>query len=291
LTAEPKAKRLSRADVDHELIDLCRDLVIDREKYMSPKWREHRIQSFLEALRKPVRQFEMLAINGLDIPEGEIQAGDVVFFRFEKTTELWGQATNPVRQWLDEHLVGRTVASVQVEAGSLDRAVEHAVGSIDTALNLLPVSMTSYRMRIRDWQLLARRGREYAVRSADETRSARSGWQLRFDSVEILLAGPLLPVTREALAVHQPIFDATISGKLGARLVRALEWIGTSISRERDDDKVVDLCTALETMLTVESDPRKAEAVALRTVLLSIALDTSFYDPREGIASICCATK
>ncbi len=66
-----------------------------------------------------------------------------------------------------------------------------------------------------------------------------------------------------------PLYDGTVPPKVASALLRALEWIGSSITRESYDDKVVDLCTALECMLGLKSDGRKGEAIALRYILLS----------------------
>ena len=55
-----------------------------------------------------------------------------------------------------------------------------------------------------------------------------------------------------------------------------------SITRESYDHKIVDLCTALEAVLTTKSDGRKGEAIAFRTMLLSIAIDEPFPYPRDA---------
>ena len=53
------------------------------------------------------------------------------------------------------------------------------------------------------------------------------------------------------------------------------------ITREYRDHQVVDLCTALEAVLTTLDDGRKGEAIALRSMLLAVALNKPLTDPQE----------
>lgn len=92
--------------------------------------------------------------------------------------------------------------------------------------------------------------------------------------------GPLLTSTSELATRLQVLFEKKIPKRLRERLLRALEWIGTSVTREHYDDKVVDLCTALECLLTGKDDPKKGEAISLRTMLLAMKLDQNFPHPR-----------
>ena len=78
-----------------------------------------------------------------------------------------------------------------------------------------------------------------------------------------------------------PLYDGTIQGRFRDALLRSIEWIGVSITRQYRDHQVVDLCTALEAVLTTIDDGRKGEAIALRSMLLSVALDRPFTDPQE----------
>ncbi len=74
--------------------------------------------------------------------------------------------------------------------------------------------------------------------------------------------------------VNHPITDLV--------LIRALEWIGESIKRESLDDKIVDICTALETWLVIKSDQIKGEAIAMRMMLLQTQLDKVFTFSENG---------
>src|SRR5207248_1756810 len=71
----------------------------------------------------------------------------------------------------------------------------------------------------------------------------------------------------------------TVGGRLGERFLRALEWIGTSMTRESSDDKVVDLITAIECVLDPTTGGSKAEAVTLRSMLLAAAAGSELHNP------------
>jgi len=51
------------------------------------------------------------------------------------------------------------------------------------------------------------------------------------------------------------------------------------VIRDELDDKVVDICTALETLLATKDDLRKGECIALRTTLLNTKLNKPFFEP------------
>ena len=64
------------------------------------------------------------------------------------------------------------------------------------------------------------------------------------------------------------LYDGTVPPSLASALRRALEWIGTSVTRETLDDKIVDLCTALECILSSETEGNKGVRLAFRYVVL-----------------------
>jgi len=75
--------------------------------------------------------------------------------------------------------------------------------------------------------------------------------------------------------------EARLPKPLRNRLLRALEWMGDSVMRARVDDKIVDLCTALETLLATKQDRMKGEAITLRMMLLSDLLQELSYLPHQ----------
>lgn len=60
-----------------------------------------------------------------------------------------------------------------------------------------------------------------------------------------------------------------------------MEWFGVNITREYRDHQVVDLCTVLEDVLPTIDDGINGEVTALRSMLLSVALDRPSTEPQE----------
>lgn len=67
--------------------------------------------------------------------------------------------------------------------------------------------------------------------------------------------------------------------KLKTAIKRAIFWFGKAM-RDRDyDDKIIALCAAMESLLTVRSDKMKGETLAYRLVLLNSFLERPFLNP------------
>ena len=86
----------------------------------------------------------------------------------------------------------------------------------------------------------------------------------------------LLSSTRSLLTKFNQFINSTGGRCYGREFRRALDWMGSSMTRQRYDDQVVDLCTALECVLTKESDGLKAEALTLRYAVLAKAVGNHY---------------
>jgi len=58
-------------------------------------------------------------------------------------------------------------------------------------------------------------------------------------------------------------------------------WIGRSIEEEDPDIKIINLSTALETILTDKSDKKKGETLAYRMLLLNAHVKRPFINPAK----------
>ena len=85
----------------------------------------------------------------------------------------------------------------------------------------------------------------------------------------------------KCLRIWQNIIERTIQGRLRDALLLSLYRYIACIAHEEYDHKIVDLCTALESVLTTKNDPRKGEAIALRRMLLSMALGKKVPHPTK----------
>ena len=172
--------------------------------------------------------------------------------------------------------------SPSVKAGTLEKALERAEETLDHALHVLRTAISYYRPSlIYDNQLRQTRGHLRIIRQLEPETHTWRGWRRRTEVIDTELSGLLLDSTKDFIGQLEPLYDGSIDRTLRDAILRSLEWIGTSITREHYDHKVVDLCTALEAILTTKSDPHKGEAVALRVMLMSMALGMGFRLPGQ----------
>ncbi len=290
LESDPVFEHHTREDLDEYLAVLGYDLVVNREQMSSSRARCERIRRFFAALAQPLVPYEVVFdVEGIRFGSGRLTVGDVVFREFGPElakgwdyTKAEGSFQEILRKTLAE-LAGQPVGIVTVQAGSARRAVSRAQGYFDCALNTLRLCIGAFPWAVvYDQELLQRRGRFFVVRQLKpEVRPVRIDGSDRFQRIDCDLAGPLEESTEEFIERLAPLHDGTLPGWLRDALLRSIEWIGTSITREQYDHKIVDISTALETVLTTRDDRRKGEAVALRSMLLSMALGDGSPPPRD----------
>lgn len=283
LAAEPELEHLTRKDIDRELWELLLDYSSDWQRYQVAGIREDRLRVFLASIVKPHDPFEvMFEVEGLSIKDESIAVAGVVFSHVdEQTAAEWGISDQDGYMRISNELVGKAVGRVKVKAGSSSKALEKAREELDMALNVLRVCIASGSIRVWDEQLLQRRGQLHVVRALRSTPTSLPGWQRTFSMIELKLGGPLHRETVDLVKRLDPVLQGKLPTRMNERLIRALQWIGMSVTREHYDHKVVDLCTALECLLTGRDDTKKGEAISLRTMLLSFTLDRTFAHPSE----------
>ena len=284
LETDPAFENLARADLENELDDLLRDLVVNRDQMKTSPEIRKRTTAFLFELARPMGKYEVaFNVEGVKFGSGPLTVGDVVFQQFSsKLAQDWNHSAIPgeSREFLDD-LVNQSVGIVTVDAGSHRKAQERAVAVFDRALNTLRVCIVSSSpFAISDRWLLQSRGEFHAVRQVGpKTSPAEWGAARGFRPIGLDLTDLWTASTRDFIGRLGPLYDGAIQGKLRDALLRSLEWIGMSITRESYDHKIVDLCTGLEAVLTTVDDGRKGEAIAFRFMLLSTALGRPFCPP------------
>ena len=284
LENDPSVEHLTPTSLKKALDALVTDLEENQEQMKTGGALRQRVKNLVSELTQPLMKYEVaFNVEGVKFDTEKLTIGNVVFRGFTPDlAEDWGfaTATGMFRDKLDK-FIGQPAGIVTVDAGSPEKAAERGQGDFDRALNTLRVCIGSgTRAAILEEQLLQRRGGLRAIRQIKpEPKIVSTGGGRIFRHIDLELSGTLAESTRESIGRLDDLYDGTIQGKLRDALSRSLEWIGTSITREHYDDKVVDLCTALEAVLSTIDDGQKGEAIALRLMLLAIALDITFPHP------------
>jgi hypothetical protein len=284
LVADPAVENRSRSEVASALWDFTDDLLLHPAGLDDRKALRQRVQDFARDVTRPTRSYEvMFPVEGLRLPDGEITAGRARFLHLtEEHAGEWGLA--PDRPF-EKRLVDQTVGIVWVDAGSEERAREIAADELDTSLNVLRLGLALAPIGlVFDDFYLQRRSPYFAVREVGGP--ARVGFNRGFERADLDLRESDLGKQFGAALVAgaagfsgevRRLFDGSLPKSIAASLLRGLEWIASSLTREHMDDKIVDLCTAMECMLAVKSDGRKGEAIALRYTLL-VGLRSGHYE-------------
>lgn len=285
LSQEKEMEHLSIKDVDDELWDFACDLFVHGRKYEDDRARARAIRELVSRLHKPWQDYEIMAVvDNLKLTVHELDViGVKIRYLSRESVLAWGFGSSPWPNEYANEFIRRAVAIIGERAGSPQRAAERAIYKIDDALHALRTALIgSTRASILDEQILFKRGPLLAVKQANTNQIKFVQGRRPFGPVGFDMRRNTAELARNYLASINPIIEGNFPQAIQNQLRRALHWIGTSITRESYDDKVVDLCTALEALLTVKSDPRKGEAIALRIMLLPSALGEGFFSPFEA---------
>lgn len=226
----------------------------------------------------------LLPIEGLSCPE-PLAVGDVLFECMAELTEPAADL-HQIEQVFRRDFQGKTAARLRVGGDSDDLAVATAQEMTDTALNELRVALAiNARRGIHARQYLQRREGSYLIRAlgAPEGTGVALGWRVGASPIELGIGGDFRRDVEDALAELAPLRGDEIRSKLGVRLRRAAQWLGSSLTRTSPDDAILDLSTALECFLASKSDKRKGEAIAVRSVLLLHLIEGRFPNPLETL--------
>lgn len=282
LRREPELEHLSDDDLDEGLWEFACRLALDPALEGQDSAPRGRTVELLAELMRPWVEYEVaIEIQDLHLAS-ELNVGGTTLTKWTPDLAIqWSITKSPSDNILGRESLNTTVALARVMAGGERQALDRGRLLIDRALDLVRVGLvTSIYVRVHDQEVLFRRGERSAVRLIDTGACVLQTWSLGLRPFGTNVSDERAAQVIAKLAPLEGLLaDKSRSTALRDRLARAVHWISVSMTRESFDDKVVDLCTALETLLAPKSDPRKGEALALRTMLLPTALADGFIDP------------
>jgi len=290
LEDEPSLEALSIDEIDKDLWLLVCDVFVQSEHFRKPNAVKDSITTLQARLARPIEDFEvMIPINNIKFGSYVHVIGGVKFI--DLTDEIaveWGIKTDKTfHNIFYKAAVGKTVA-ISIEKGADPwKAAERARQSVATALNILRVELLIDHepqiigWKIHDEQMLAQQSEHIVVRKANDKSQVLPGWNRGFESIEFSLNEVISKQIERSSEIMEFLFNKTYFNlEIVDRFKRALEWIGKSVLRDEPDDKIVDICTSLETILTTKSDLRKGECITLRSVILNMKLGKPYYSPQ-----------
>ena len=210
--------------------------------------------------------------------------GNVTFQNLtSEIVETWKADSENALLSLFDDAGNQPIGIVKVDdISAANKAAEYALDEFDRALNILRVCVGSFRSTtIYDEQLLQRRNGLAAIRQVKpQPQLVEISPGRKFGPIDLGLSGTLADSTNEFIGKLTPLYGGTIQCDIRDTLLKGIERIGMSITRDHYDYKVVDILTALEVVLIPRNDKNpKSKSLALRVMLLSLALDNGYFVP------------
>ncbi|MDQ3693052.1 MAG: HEPN domain-containing protein [Chloroflexota bacterium] len=175
-----------------------------------------------------------------------------------------------------ELFLGKTVARAVTLASTSKEAIAQAEPIIDDALTVLRIALDVNKIAPEE-ERLQRRGSSFLTRRTSTPAAVMVYWRrgrapYTFE-VDQGIRADLAERIRELKAGYSVATESLVRDAM----LRALHWIGSSILRDDHDDKIVDLCTALECVFVAHGDERqKAAYIASRYVLVGLAVERAW---------------
>ena len=296
LTDERELEHLSKREIDKELWHLLCEVFVDSDKLKKPKALKELLASFQDRLRKPLEEYEIIVpIENLKLGNYTHRIAAVAFV--EASSEFlqkWGiNKNNKLHEFFYDAAVDKAVALLSEYAGDYSKAIDRARETINTAIAMLRVALLfDHEPRIVGWkihdeEMLFRESEHSAARKIGDDSAIYFSGQRSFRSIEFKVNEVISKQIEISSQIIECLFDTDgLKGRIRDKILRAMQWISSSVVREEPDDKIVDICTALETLLTTKDDLRKGECIALRTMLINAnlkkILDTNRYHLEES---------
>lgn len=286
-----------------QLHDAVTSLVVtihtdDTRKFKNPKYTTTLIKNFSQEYLKEERRFDIaFVISGpLTIDSSPLSVGEGVLSKWTDDQALeWGIidearpdfVNQPVlvvsaRGVTDEVALARARVFMEECLAVLGACIGYS-GEIKTLLARqnpsiqIPASHHNSLPDIYEQHLQFRAQGKFAVKEQGVDAPATLYRSQDPVIADLSLDGQLHTLVTSALFYFNKFYSRTDEGRYPREGRRALEWIGSSITRPRYDDRVVDLCTALECVLSNSSDKKKAEALTIRQMVLSQYLGYAPY--------------
>jgi hypothetical protein len=269
-------EHMQEKEITKALQRLISEVWINRHQFNRPRLKT-RVDGFLnDYCIEPITWTVLWEITNLKVKE-PVDVGEVEFLHFLPKSEVpWFDFH--IYPWSEEvrSLTGKAFARIQVKAGSLEKAVLRSKLQIDDALEILRVAVSAHTW-VPDLQRQQQRGDYYFAWTDDDTSQQRAGIQHGFRPVELEFGDDMHSIVTAELDRLRFLFSDGLSAKLKDPLLRALVAIGSSMTRKDLDLRVLDLCISLESILCTKEDPRKAEAISLRYMLLILSIGDPTY--------------
>jgi len=281
LRQEPALEYLTDKEIKDHLWRLECEVFVNREEYKKDiRKLTKNVEDSVSSIVRPFEPFEaLIPIDYFKAGDHEISIGDCLVRRFTEAQLLdWGFAEH--QMWRDSvHFYADKTAIVVRESGnSLEAVIHRARRRAELVLHALRVAFSN-RDFTPDLQLRFRLSPHTVLREADKpkirrgTHASPGPWQLDYFEEH----------DKDLVAYADDVLkkSATFKDEFRGRIDRAIHWLGTAIEQEDYDQRIAEICTAMESLLCGKEETRKGEPVAYRMTLLATLTGDGFMHPAD----------
>lgn len=281
LREEPGLEYLSDKELKDQLWRLECEVFINREEYKRElRNLNKKIEDFIASLIRPFEPYEVLIpIDYFKVGDHVIQLGDCLIRHFTEEQLLnWGFGEHEI--WRDslEFFADKTSIVIRQTGNNLEAVIHRARRRAELVVHALRIAFSD-RDFTPDLQLKFHLSSHTVIREADKPKIRRGRhtslgpWQLEyFEKHDEILAAYANDILMRSVA---------LKSEFKPRIDRAIHWLGNAIEQEDYDQRVAQICTALESLLCSKSENRKGEPIAYRMALLATLTGDGFMHPAD----------
>ena len=278
LRGEISLEYLKETELKNALWHFTCEIIVGYSVYLNTDRLNEKIKEFLSSMLRPLEEYEVLIpILYLDVKALEIKIGDVTIKKFDEfALQDWRIPSDVFRE-----TTNKTLAIIPEKGNNPKLICDRARRKADFIIRILQVSLST-DLYIHDENLLFKQDEFLFYRKKDTPSSLRRQWQSRYKFPPLVIDEKLEKSMNDFLGIISDILEEEkYLPELRKRFERALMWIGRSIEEEDPDIKIINLSTALETILTRKSDRMKGETLASRILLLNAHVKRPFIHPAK----------
>jgi len=278
LRADLSLEYLKENELKDALWHFTCEIIAGYSVYRNTDRLKEKINEFLSSMLRPLEEYEVLIpILYLDVKAVEIKIGDVTIKKFDEfALQDWRIPSDVFRE-----TANKTLAIIPEKGNNPKLICDRARRKADFIIRILQVSLST-DLYIHDENLLFKQDEYLFYRKKETPSSLRRQWQSRYKFPPLVIDEKLEKSMNDFLGIISDILEEEkYLPELRKRFERALMWIGRSIEEEDPDIKIINLSTALETILTDKSDKKKGETLAYRMLLLNAHVKRPFINPAK----------
>lgn len=259
------------------------EIIAGYQAYKDSDELNKKIDVFLNDFSKPLEDYEILIpILNIDVKDSKFKFNGITIKKLEEHfLEEYGikKDKNAFHMKFFNHIVNKTGAIILEKGNNPNLVHKRARRKADFVIRILQASLST-NINLHDKNLLFKQDEYSFIRKKGNSSSIGGHLGTRYKPIPIEInKDSENKINKFLSSIPEVLEEGKLPPKFRELFVRAFTWVGRAIEEEDSDIKIINLSTALETILTTQNDKRKGETLAYRMLLLNTFIDKPFIDP------------